>query len=221
MLGLQHVQMAKKIFTWVGLLLVAYLGLGLVIHHWVAPVETPDYATYFVPGSVFESKLEGLSQKVVKLENGMVETEVTLQPKTKGPLPHAHELFAESFVVERGVQSMQYGSEIMRLRAGESVVIPIGETHRPFNETDSVVVLRATMPADFAYCLSQVYPAWDEDPKNSVPPNVLFQLAVFGDHFDSYPTENAPPKPVLKAFKFLLAPTARLLVYTNYEEKYR
>ena len=77
------------------------------------------------------------------------------------------------------------------------------------------------MPADFAYCLSQVYPAWDEDAKNSVPPNVLFQLAVFGDRFDSYPTENAPPKPVLKAIKFLLAPTARLLGYTNYEERYR
>ena len=77
------------------------------------------------------------------------------------------------------------------------------------------------MPLEFAYCLSQIYPFWDENEANSKPPKVLFQLAVFGNNFDSYPTKDAPPKPVLKTLKFLLAPSARLFGYKNYNENYR
>jgi hypothetical protein len=113
---------------------------------------------------------------------------------------------------------MQYGTEIKKVSAGQTIVIPKNIPHKPFNETDSLVVVTGDIPVDFAYCLSQLYPFWDENKANTKLPKVLFQFAVLGDKFDSYPV--APPKPVIKTLKFLLAPTARLLGYKNYNEDY-
>jgi mannose-6-phosphate isomerase-like protein (cupin superfamily) len=206
---------------WTLSIIVGYLLIGLIIHHWVLPIKTPDYSDYFKVGNSFHSKLEGLTQTVVKIENGNLMTDIEIQPKSAGPVTHIHEKFDETFTVKSGTLSMQYGSEIKKLTAGQTIVIPKNMPHKPFNETDSIVVVTSEMPLDFAYCLSQIYPFWDENETNSKPPKILFQLAVFGDKFDSYPTVDAPPKPVLKTLKFLLAPTARLIGYKNYNEDYR
>ncbi len=202
-------------------IMVAYLFVGLIIHHWVLPTQTPDYSNYFTVGKAFHSKLEGLTQTIVKVENGNLITDIVLQPNSAGPVTHIHETFDETFAVKSGTLSMQYGSEIKKLTAGQTIVIPKNTPHKPFNETDSIVVVTSEMPLDFAYCLSQIYPFWDLDEANSKPPKILFQLAVFGDKFDSFPTVGAPPKPVLKTLKFLLAPTARLIGYKNFNEEYQ
>jgi mannose-6-phosphate isomerase-like protein (cupin superfamily) len=206
---------------WTLSIIVGYLLIGLLIHHWVLPIKTPDYSDYFKVGNSFHSKLEGLTQTVVKIENGNLMTDIAIQPKSAGPVAHIHEKFDETFTVKSGTLSMQYGSEIRKLTAGQTIVIPRNTPHKPFNETDSTVVVTSEMPLDFAYCLSQIYSFWDENKTNSKPPKILFQLAVFGDKFDSYPTLDAPPKPVLKTLKFILAPTARLVGYKNYNEDYR
>ncbi len=210
----------KKTSMWIFSILVSYILIGLIIHHWIFPTQTPNYSDYFKIGQSFHSTLEGLNQKIVKTEAGILTTEIEIQPKAQGPVAHIHEKFDETFSVKSGTLSMQYGSEIKKLTAGETIVIPKNTPHKPFNETDSVVVVTSEMPMDFAYCLSQIYPFWDENEANAKPPKVLFQLAMFGNKFDSYPTVDAPPKPVLKALKFLLAPTARLIGYKNYYEKY-
>jgi mannose-6-phosphate isomerase-like protein (cupin superfamily) len=214
-------QKIKKTAMWILSIIVGYLLVGLMIHHWVFPTKTPDYSNYFNVGKSFHSKLEGLTQTVVKVENGNLMTDIEIQPKSAGPVTHIHEKFDETFTVKSGTLSMQYGSEIKKITAGQAIVIPKNTPHKPFNETDSIVVVTSVMPLDFAYCLSQIYPFWDKDEANSKPPKILFQLAVFGDKFDSYPTVDAPPKPVLKALKFLLAPTARLIGYKNYNEEYQ
>ncbi len=206
---------------WILSIIVGYLLVGLIIHHWVLPTKTPDFSNYFKVGKSFHSKLEGLTQTVVKVENGNLMTDIEIQPKSAGPVTHIHEKFDETFTVKSGTLSMQYGSEIKKFTAGQSIVIPKNTPHKPFNETDSIVVVTSEMPLDFAYCLSQIYPFWDENKANTKPPKILFQLAVFGDKFDSYPTVDAPPKPILKALKFLLAPTARLIGYKNYNEQYQ
>jgi mannose-6-phosphate isomerase-like protein (cupin superfamily) len=206
---------------WTLSIIVGYLLVGLIIHHWVLPTNTPDYSNYFKVGKSFYSKLEGLTQTVVKIENGNLITDIEIQPKSAGPVAHIHENFDETFIVKSGTLSMQYGSEIKIFTDGQTIVIPKNTPHRPFNETNSIVVVTNVMPLDFAYCLSQIYPFWDKDKANSRPPKILFQLAVFGDKFDSYPTVDAPPKPVLKTMKFLLAPTARLIGYKNYNEDYQ
>jgi mannose-6-phosphate isomerase-like protein (cupin superfamily) len=206
---------------WTLSIIVGYLLAGLLIHHWIFPSKTPDYSDYFKVGKSFHSKLEGLSQKVVDVKNGNLITDIEIQPKSAGPVTHIHEKFDESFTVKSGTLSIQYGTEIKKITTGQTIVIPKNTPHKPFNETDSIVVVTSEMPLDFAFCLSQIYPFWDENEANSKPPKILFQLAVFGDKFDSYPTVDAPPKPVLKTLKFLLAPTARLMGYKNYNQKYQ
>jgi mannose-6-phosphate isomerase-like protein (cupin superfamily) len=206
---------------WTLSIIVGYLLVGLLIHHWILPSKTPDYSDYFKVGKSFHSKLEGLSQKVVDVKNGNLITDIEIQPKSEGPVTHIHEKFDESFTVKSGTLSIQYGTEIKKITTGQTIVIPKNTPHKPFNETDSIVVMTSEMPLDFAFCLSQIYPFWDENEANSKPPKILFQLAVFGDKFDSYPTVDAPPKPVLKTLKFLLAPTARLMGYKNYNQKYQ
>jgi len=206
---------------WALSIIVGYLVIGLIIHYWILPTKTPDYNDYFKIGQSFQSKLEGLTQTVVMVGNGNLTADIEIQPRSNGPVTHTHEKFDETFTVKSGTLSMQYGSDSRKITAGQTIVIPKNTPHRPFNETDSVVVVTSEMPLDFAYCLSQIYPFWDENEANSKPPKILFQLAVFGDKFDSYPTVDAPPKPVLKTLKFLLAPTARLIGYKNYNEEYK
>jgi mannose-6-phosphate isomerase-like protein (cupin superfamily) len=213
-------QKIKKITIWTFSIILTYLIVGLIIHHWILPTKTPDLNQYFKVGQSFNSKLEGLTQTIVKVENGQLTTEIEINPKSNGPVTHTHEKFDETFTVKSGTLSMQYGSEIKKISAGQTIIIPKNTPHRPFNETDSAVVVTSEMPLDFAFCLSQIYPFWDDNAANSKPPKILFQLAVFGDKFDSYPTVDAPPKPVLKTLKFLLAPTARLIGYKNYNEEY-
>lgn len=205
---------------WILAIIIGYLFVGLIIHHWVLPTNTPDYIDYFKIGKSFHSKLEGLTQTIVKVENGNLMTDIEIQPNSAGPVTHLHEKFDETFTVKRGTLSMQYGSEIKKITTGQTIVIPKNTPHKPFNETDSIVVVSSEMPLDFAYCLSQIYPFWDEKEANSKPPKILFQLAVFGNKFDSYPTVDAPPIKVLKTLKFLLAPTARLIGFKDYNENY-
>ncbi len=206
---------------WILLIIGSYFIVGLIIHHWIIPTQTPKYNDYFEVGQSFHSTLEGLTQTITNVGNEMLTTDLEIQAKSKGPVTHTHEKFDEVFTVKSGVLSMQYGTEIKKITTGQTIVIPKNTPHRPFNETDAVVVVVCEMPLDMAYCLSQIYPFWDENQANTKPPKLLFQLAVFGDKFDSYPTIDAPPKPVLKALKFLLAPTARLLGYKNYNEDYK
>lgn len=213
-------QKIKKIVNGTLLVFTSYIVVGLVIHHWILPLKSPKYEDYFQIGKSYSSKLEGIKQTIVKLEENKLTTDITLYPKTNGPVVHFHENFDETFTVKSGTLSMEFGSEIKKLTAGQTLVIPKNTPHRPFNETDSLVIVTSEMPADFAFCLSQIYPFWDENINNSKPPKILFQLAVFGDKFDSYPTINAPPKPILKTLKFLLAPTARLLGFKNYNQVY-
>jgi mannose-6-phosphate isomerase-like protein (cupin superfamily) len=214
-------QKIKKTMMWTLSIIASYFIIGLIIHHWIMPTKTPDFNTYFKVGQSFHSKLEGLSQTIAKVENGKLTTDIEIQPKSNGPVTHIHENFDEIFIVKSGTLSIQYGNEIKKIQSGQTITIPRNTPHRPFNETDSAVVVTSEMPLEFAYCLSQIYPFWDENEANSKPPKILFQLAVFGNKFDSYPTEDAPPKPVLKTLKFLLAPTARLIGYKNYNEDYK
>lgn len=202
-------------------IIAGYLIVGLIFHHLIFPTKTPDLNNYFEVGKSFQSKLEGLSQTIVKMENGLLTTDIKIQARSNGPVTHIHENFDEAFLVKSGTLSMQYGNDIKKITAGQTIVIPKNTPHKPFNESDSLVEVTSIMPIDFAYCLSQIYPFWDENEANSKPPKVLLQLAVFGNKFDSYPTVDAPPKPVLKTLKFLLAPTARLIGYKNYNEDYR
>lgn len=202
---------------------VLYLTIGFIIHKFIFPEPEPDYASYFGEGKQFYSKLEGFKQQVLNLQNDHVMLEITLDPHAAGPPQHVHETFDEKFTVVEGTLSIMLMGQKQRFTVGQTVTIPKGAAHKPFNETDTKVVLRTPapgLPQAFVFGLSQLYGYWDAAPANSKPPKILLALSVLGDSFDSYPTENAPPKPMLKLLKLVLAPTARLLGYTKYNPQF-
>jgi hypothetical protein len=71
-------QKIKKITMWTFLIILTYLIVGLIIHHWILPTKTPDLNQYFKVGQSFNSKLEGLTQTIVKVENGQLTTEIEI-----------------------------------------------------------------------------------------------------------------------------------------------
>lgn len=208
----------KRMLTWFFAFVGIYIVAGLVIHHWLVPVQKPDFANYFTHRKSFSSRLEGITQTVVSINEGYVNTEIVIAPKAAGPVAHTHENFEETFTVKSGELSILIGREVKKIQAGETIKIPHNIVHKPFNETDSAITISCSMPLTFAFCLSQLYPFWDANEKNTKPPKLLFQLAVYGNDFDSYPAENGPPKPMLRFLKFILAPTARLLGYQYYQQ---
>ena len=74
-------QKLKKMAILIISIIAGYLIVGLIIHHWIFPTKTPDLSNYFVVGQSFHSKLEGLSQTIVKAENGLLTTDIKIQAK--------------------------------------------------------------------------------------------------------------------------------------------
>lgn len=187
---------------------------GLIFNH-LLPPQTPDYQSYFKKNPFFKSDAEGFLQEVKKVENGWVHLKVTMQARAVGPPEHIHENFDEYFVVEKGTASILINGKKHFLKAGEHIVIPKGTPHKPFNETDEVVILNdttnqhPTMPCDFAYSLSKLYPNMDKHGVDSL--KILMQLANLGNRADTWLTH--APIPAQKAIRWLLGPTSRLLNY--------
>jgi hypothetical protein len=111
------------------------------------------------------------------------------------------------------------------LQKGESLTVKRGTRHKPFNETNLPVIVESTedeksLPVEFAYHLSQLYPFVDSLGQNPSPFSLIMQLSIYGDEMDAYLADGGPVA-MQKAIRFLLAPTARLLGYKSYYEEYR
>jgi hypothetical protein len=65
-----------------------------------------------------------------------------LEPRTYGLPEYIHNSFPENFIVAEGVLSLIINGEKRLLHAGESLLVATGNPHKPFNETDSRVVIR-------------------------------------------------------------------------------
>ena len=164
-----------KIFM---ILLLAYLGIGYFLHLVVFPEYQPDISNYFKPGDEFYSKEEGLRQTVIKQENGKVYCRIEIEPQAEGPPVHIHTKFDEVFIGGDHPLNIIVGKEEKVLNPGVEMVIPKGTPHKPYNKSDSTVMLimteNAAFPEDFAVYLSQVYGFMDESTDNMKPPNVIF-----------------------------------------------
>jgi mannose-6-phosphate isomerase-like protein (cupin superfamily) len=207
--------MIRKIaFYFFSTLFVYFIVGGIVFNH-IFPPNAPDYATFFAQKPVFSSREEGFTQKIKKVESGWVHLHLTMNPHAAGPPEHVHEGFDEYFTVASGTASILVNGEKKTLRAGETILIPRGTPHKPFNETDATVILNdstdqhATIPCGFAHGLTRLYPTMDTHGMAS--PKVLLQLAALGNGFDTW-TPDAP-RPAQKAIRWLLGPTARLMGY--------
>ena len=218
-------QKIKRIFLWTSLIVVGYFMIGIILNYYIFPEKKPDLANYFQSGDKFHSKSEGFDQTVLWQKDGWVRISLAIQPKGFGPPEHIHTNLDETFTVKEGVLSILVNGEKKTLQKGESLTVTRGTPHKPFNETNLPVIVESTedeksLPVEFAYHLSQLYPFVDslgENPSNFA---LMMQLSVYGNEMDAY-LADGPPISVQKAMRFLLAPTARLLGYRNYYEKYR
>ncbi len=202
--------------------LFAYLAIGYLFHLVIFPESKPDVTTYFQPGQTFFSKTEGVHQTVVKQENGMVYCSTIIDPFADGPPKHVHTDFDERFEVTNGELSVWVDGKVVKLKPGDSLFVPRGTPHKPFNETNETIVTKGTIafPEKFAYYLTQVYGVMDNEPNFGKTPETAFQMALFSSAgFDSY-LADGPPVGVQKATGFLLTPAIRLAGYKSFYPEY-
>jgi len=205
--------------------LAGYLILGIIVSDYLFPPEKADLASYFRSGDKFISNSEGFDQTILANKDGWIHLSLEARPFAEGPPMHLHEDFEEEFTVKSGTLSIMVAGEKKTLHAGESFTVPRMTLHKPFNETGETVVVESsentkTMPTQFAYFLSQLYPIVDRSEGRPSVISMIMQLAVWGDDMDSF-LADGPPVPVQKAMRVLLRPTARLLGYKYYYDEYK
>lgn len=213
--------MRRKLLKFVGLpliILAVYILGGFVIDRYVFPSALPELSNYFHPGDRIVSRFEGFDQTVLAVGDGWLHTRLEVAPNAAGPPEHFHEHFAETFTVKTGSLSILVNGEKKTLRAGETLHIPPMTRHKPFNETNEVVVVEggeaSAIPIKFGFILTQLYGFMDEHPNGPSVAAMLMQLSVYGDFADSW-LADGPPLSVQKAMRVVMAPTARLLGYSN------
>jgi len=213
-----------RIFVWLLIGLAAYLIVGIGVSRIIFPPAPIDYNSYFQPGDMLLSRFEGFDQTVLGVNGDWMHTRLEVRPNSPGPPEHFHEEFTENFTVKSGTLSILVNGEKRTLTAGESISIPPMTNHRPFNETNETVVVESddpkTLPVKFGYFLSQMYGVMDSYPEGQGAPQMLMQLAVYGNDADSW-IADGPPLVVQKAMRLTMEPTARLFGYKNYYEQYQ
>jgi mannose-6-phosphate isomerase-like protein (cupin superfamily) len=213
----------KNMVLYTIVLIFGYLAIGYFLHLGIFPEKKPNVSTYFKPGHVYYSKVEGFRQTVMKQENGLVHCSLEIEPYAPGPPKHIHSGFDEYFEVENGELSVWMDGEIKKIKTGEILHVPKGTPHKPFNETADTIHLKGTMtfPEKFAFGLVQVYGLMDHNQDFGELPATLFMLAPIqqaGD-FDAYLVEG-PPVFIQKSVHFLITPAARLMGYKSFYKEY-
>ena len=195
-----------------------------VLDRFVFPEPDPLPSAYPTVGQVFQSEAEGFSQRVVKMDDEYVWSELTLHPHAPGPPAHVHTTFAERFIVAKGEVSLLVDGETMIVRAGEEFLVEPRVPHKPFNAsgTEAIVLGPETsayaLPRDFGVFLTQAYGFFDESPANGRPPRVLLQMSRFSPRYDSW--HSGAPVLLQRGLYWVLGPIARVLGYRSYYEHY-
>lgn len=204
----------------IGLFAASYLTVGYLFHLILFPETKPDPDSYLKPGDLLETETGGNRLKVLHQEGDKLHLELTFKSHAEGPPLHIQTGWDEQYEIISGELTLMLDGEIKKLGPGEEITIPRGIPHKPSNPSDEPVTCKVIMPAQFVIYLNQVYGYIDEDEKNTQPPRMIFQMALFNQYFDSYLGEG-PPVWLQKALNFLLIPLARLLGYKSFYEKYR
>jgi len=213
-----------NIFLLIIAIIVAYLIIGYLLHLVIFPEKKPSIASYFKPGDVFYSKVEGFRQTVLKQEDGKVHCKVELDPFAPGPPEHIHTGFDEFIEIENGELNLRMKGKEQVIKPGESVLIPKGAPHKFWNTTSEVIRIKGSMafPEKFAFTLSQVYGYMDANPDFASSKSMIFQITMMQQAgFDSY--ISGPPVFMQKLIGFLSTPISRLAgmktYYPNYDIK--
>jgi quercetin dioxygenase-like cupin family protein len=206
---------AKAITLALPTLLMLYFGLGAMLHYVVFPEEEPPDWAYPKSGFSFETPT-GEKIRVIesRAETGgeLARVQFDLLPGGHAPREHIHPHQEESFHVLSGSLTAKVNGKEKVASAGETIVIPPGTPHQPFNrgsiEMRSLAEIRpAGKLALFFGQMSGVGPK----------PSFL-QMMLFVRAYDIYPAN--PPPTLTRVLSLLLAPTARLVGYKSFYPEY-
>jgi mannose-6-phosphate isomerase-like protein (cupin superfamily) len=213
-------KLLKKIALVVLLITGLYLGVGYFLHLVVFPEYKPDLTDYFKPGDVLPNKSGNYKQTVLVQQDGIVSTQLDMEPFSQGPPSHTHHTFDETFTALDKPVTLIVNNEIVMLAPGETIAAPAGVPHKMFNDTDEPVSMILTnMPVQKLVYLNQLYGYMNNHLDNLNMGKALLQFSLISPYFDS-DTHEGPPVFVQKTLFFLLRPLARLLGYSSYDVKY-
>jgi len=194
---------------------VLYLGLGALLHHVLFPEDEPPEWANPGPGFVTASPT-GERFQVIRgaIETGgeFAELHFDIAPGGGAPFAHVHYRFEERFEVLSGSLTALVGDEEKVVSAGETLVVPPGTPHQPFNRGDVEMrsIARVTPPSKLGIFFGQMS-GLDFKPD-------FLQMMLFVEAYDVYPAN--PPPTVVRVISFLLAPTARLVGYRSFYPEY-
>lgn len=222
--------MAKKLFILFRVVVgffaavVLYIIFSIVISEHLFPAPLPDLSNYFKPGDKLLSRYEGFDQTVVSVQDGWMNTRLEVRPLAAGPPEHFHAEFEERFTVKSGTLSILVNGEKRTLKAGETLAIPPMTRHKPFNETNEPVIVEGdtpnTLPVKFGYVLTQLYGFMDQYPEGGPSTRrMLLQLSVYENEADTW-IADGPSLQTQKVMRVVMAPTARLLGYSNHYQQF-
>ncbi len=204
----------KKLLVVFLLLVTLYLLTGYVLGVIDDHSIIPEISGYFQPGDTFRSDAEGLTQRVIRQENGKVFCDVILDPYAPGPPKHIHTGFDETFKAGEKGLFVLVDNDTLYIKPFESYTIKKGIPHKPFNPTGDTILLSMNewgFPEEFAFGLVQMYGFMDQKSLNDrTMGEILLQLSLFSIHFDSWGAEKVPPPAIQKVMFFFLRPVARI-----------
>ena len=115
---------------------VLYFGLGALLHYFVFPEDEPPEWAYPTPGFAFETPTGERFQLIRVVVGEFAEVHFDLAPGGHAAFAHVHPHLEEQFEVLSGSLTARVGDEEKVLSAGETLVVPPGTPHQPFNRGD-------------------------------------------------------------------------------------
>ena len=202
-------------------LIISTIILLPVLYNMLVPLKSPRLDGYFKSGQTFSSKVEGVTQTIIKQVGDKVYSELTLAPGSAGPPEHLHISFDESATITKGTLTVKLNNEVIEMGAGSRINFQKGQYHTFSNKTKSEVIITCDkdsdyIPVSFAYSLAHFYPLMDSSSKLKMV-HFFFKMSLFGDLFDSYVVD--APVNAQKTIKMILRPYARVLGYKLYDSK--
>ncbi|MBI3389206.1 MAG: cupin domain-containing protein [Deltaproteobacteria bacterium] len=195
--------------------IVLYFGLGALLHYVVFPEEKPPEWAHAKPGFAFETptgeRVE-LIRGTLETDGEFAEVHFDIAPGGYVAAAHIHPRVEERFEVVSGSLTALVGDEERVISAGETLVVPPGTPHQPFNRGDVEMrsIARITPPGNGDIFFGQLS-GLDFKPS-------FLQMMLFVRAYDAYPASPAPA--VVGTLSFLLAPTARLVGYRSFYPEY-
>ena len=203
---------------------LVYFGGGALLHQVILPEPGPAPADYPHTGQVIDNRFAGERIVITRSRHDThghaIQLHLTLEPQGAIPAAHVHPSLDERFTVLSGALMMRLGRETHTLQAGDSVFVPRGTRHLPYNpfDTQAQVQVDISPPGNMDLCLAQLHGYLNDADTPRSAARTFLQMLVMAETCDLYLAR--PPVAVQKVGVFLLSPTARLLGHRSFDPRY-